>query len=164
MILWEIPSSRVHLFIHATVLLNSASPSHPCLCRMILFCFRQTLKPSATETIYFGAISTLRECDLPYGLHDSLCTLHLLCSPDFHPLRHKRNTRYGWLAKPFPTGTYTLQDAPSFAWRSNVAICGNLRGAKQRVNCPTTWPGYKLLSSINDSNILIFFMPTIKRP
>ena len=35
-------------------------------------------------------------------------------------LRHRRNTRYGWMANPYPTGTCTLQDAPSFAWRANV--------------------------------------------
>ncbi|MFT4764821.1 MAG: hypothetical protein ACI9OH_001923, partial [Oleispira sp.] len=29
-------------------------------------------------------------------------------------LRHRRNTRYGWWVKPYPTGTYTLQDASSF--------------------------------------------------
>jgi len=31
-----------------------------------------------------------------------------------HKLRHRRNTRYGWLVKPCPTGTYTLKDASSF--------------------------------------------------
>jgi len=40
----------------------------------------------------------------------------------FHPLRHRRNTRYGWLARPFPTRTFTLQDAPSFAWHSNATL------------------------------------------
>jgi len=29
-------------------------------------------------------------------------------------LRIGRKTRYGWLAKPYPTGTFTLQDTPSF--------------------------------------------------
>ncbi len=53
MILWEVPSSCMHLFMHATVLLNSASPSHPRLYRMILCCLRQALKPSATETMLF---------------------------------------------------------------------------------------------------------------
>jgi len=24
------------------------------------------------------------------------------------------------LAKPYPTGTFTLQEAPSFAWRTNA--------------------------------------------
>jgi len=32
-----------------------------------------------------------------------------------------RNTRYGWVASPYPAGTFTLQEAPSFAWRTNVA-------------------------------------------
>jgi hypothetical protein len=36
-------------------------------------------------------------------------------------LRPPRNTRYGWLATPYPTGTFTLQEAPSFAWRTNAA-------------------------------------------
>jgi len=60
-----------------------------------------------------------RERGLPYGLHDSLCTLHLFCSSRLAELRHRRNTRYGWAANPYPTGTYTPQDAPSFAWRAN---------------------------------------------
>ena len=36
--------------------------------------------------------------------------------------RHRRNTRYGWLVRPYPTGTCTLQGAPSFAWRTNAAF------------------------------------------
>jgi hypothetical protein len=40
-----------------------------------------------------------------------------------HPeLRHRRNTRYGWVANPYPTRTCTLQDAPSFAWRANAFL------------------------------------------
>jgi len=35
------------------------------------------------------------------------------------PLRHGRKTRYGWVANPFPTGTFTPQDMPSFARRDN---------------------------------------------
>jgi len=62
-----------------------------------------------------------RERGLPCGLHDSLCTLHLFCSPRIAELRHRRNTRYGWVANPYPTGTCTPQDAPSFAWRANAA-------------------------------------------
>jgi hypothetical protein len=29
-------------------------------------------------------------------------------------LRHGRKTRYGWMAHPYPTGTFTLQETPSF--------------------------------------------------
>ena len=50
----------------------------------------------------------------PYGLQDSLCTPHLLCSLHSVELRHRRNTRYGWVATPSPTGTLTPQDTPSF--------------------------------------------------
>ena len=37
----------------------------------------------------------------------------------FLRLRHGRKTRYGWVASPYPTGTLTLQDTPSFSWRDN---------------------------------------------
>ena len=30
------------------------------------------------------------------------------------------NTRYGWLVKPYPVGTSTPQEAPSFAWRTTA--------------------------------------------
>ena len=39
-------------------------------------------------------------------------------------LRQRRNTRYGWLVKPYPTGTCTLQDALSLAWRTNASLRG----------------------------------------
>lgn len=71
-----------------------------------------------------SAMPVLRKYGLPYGLYNSLCTLHLLCSGEFHPLRHRCNTRYGWLVRPCPTGTCTLQDVPSFAWHTNVASTG----------------------------------------
>jgi hypothetical protein len=29
-----------------------------------------------------------------------------------------RNTRYGWLATPYPTGTFTLQETPGLTWRT----------------------------------------------
>ena len=34
-------------------------------------------------------------------------------------LLHRCNTRYGWLARPYPVGTFTPQETPSFAWRTN---------------------------------------------
>src|SRR5262249_16736933 len=43
------------------------------------------------------------------------------CSPRVPPrLRHGRKTRYGWVARPYPTGTCTLQETPSFSWRENA--------------------------------------------
>ncbi len=48
-------------------------------------------------------------------------------------LRLPRNTRDGWLATPYPTGTFTLQEAPSFAWRTN-AHNKPLRGRPNKSN------------------------------
>ena len=78
------------------------------------------LKPSASATTPLSKLyQHFRERGSPYGLQDSLSTLHLSCSPQPSRLRHRSKTRYGWVANPFPTGTFTLQDAPSFAWRDN---------------------------------------------
>ena len=35
-----------------------------------------------------------------------------------------RNTRHRWLARPYQTGTCTPQEAPSFAWRTNIKLRG----------------------------------------
>jgi len=57
---------------------------------------------------------------------DALCTLHPCCSRWLQcpyqrvAIRQRRNTRYGWMVSPYPTGTCTRQEAPSFAWRTNV--------------------------------------------
>ena len=40
----------------------------------------------------------------------------------FPTLLPNRNTRYGWLVGPYPAGTLTLQEAPSFAWRTNAGL------------------------------------------
>ena len=37
-------------------------------------------------------------------------------------LLHIRNNRYGWVASPYPTGSFTLQEAPSCAWRTNATF------------------------------------------
>ena len=34
-------------------------------------------------------------------------------------LRHGRKTRYGWVASPYPTGTFTPQETPSLSRRDN---------------------------------------------
>ena len=78
-----------------------------------------TLKPSPSATsLSRSCTRTKGERGLPYGLQDSLSTLRLSCSP-LPRLRHRRKTRYGWVASPYPTGTLTLQDTPSFSWRDN---------------------------------------------
>ena len=65
----------------------------------------------------------------------------LLCSrlPQSKPLatlRRIRNTRYGWLVKPYeisilgflPSGTFTLKEATSFACRTNASFSGYHKG------------------------------------
>jgi hypothetical protein len=37
-------------------------------------------------------------------------------------LRHGRKTRYGWMANPYPTGTFTLQETPSFLGAITLAL------------------------------------------
>ena len=38
---------------------------------------------------------------------------------DLSGLLHHCNTRYDWLVRPCSAGTFTLQETPSFAWRTN---------------------------------------------
>jgi hypothetical protein len=42
--------------------------------------------------------------------------VRLLC------LLSRGNTRYGWLVRPYPVGTSTPQETPSFAWRTNARL------------------------------------------
>ena len=69
-----------------------------------------TPSPSALSSIT-GLYQDFRECGLPCGLRGSLCTLQLFRS--VVDLLHNCNTRYGWLVRPYPAGTLTLQETPS---------------------------------------------------
>jgi hypothetical protein len=60
-----------------------------------------------------GARSPLR----PPGFAVDAAPIVFAVSPR---LRHGRKTRYGWMATPDPTGTFTLQETPSFSWRDNA--------------------------------------------
>jgi len=86
--------------------------------RMLLFCLRRTLRPSASGLTFSKLYQHFRERGLPYGVQDYLCTL---TSPIVrgHPLLIEINTRYGWVANPYPAGTFTLQDTPSLSRRDN---------------------------------------------
>src|SRR2546425_9574969 len=91
---------------------------------MVLCCLRCALKPSASAT---SAISKLyqhfRGHGSPYGLQDTLSTLRPFCSLQASlRLRHGRKTRYGWVASPYPTGTFTLLETPSLSWRDNARL------------------------------------------
>ena len=79
-----------------------------------------TLTPWPSASPLDEAVSSFRECGLPCGLHGSLGTLHTARSA--LGLLPVRNPRYGWLARPYPAGTSTRQETPSFAWRTNVQL------------------------------------------
>ena len=64
---------------------------------------------------------TAGKCEFPCGLHGSLCTLRMLRSILSY-LLPIRTTRYGWVASPSPTGSFTLQETPSCAWRTNATL------------------------------------------
>ena len=60
-----------------------------------------------------GVRSPFRPTECPvYASHASFGVRHLL---------HICNTRYEWLVRPYSMGTFTPQEAPSFAWRTNAA-------------------------------------------
>ena len=108
---------------------DSGGPSHPRLsgCSRMAFGVRE--HPRRPQHAMSKLSQHFRACPgldpgargHPYGLQDSLSTLRPFCSPWSPPrLRHGRKTRYGWVANPYPTGTLTLQETPSFSWRDNA--------------------------------------------
>jgi hypothetical protein len=101
---------------------------------MVLCCLRCALKPSASAP---SAISKLyqhfRGHGSPYGLQDTLSTLRPFCSLQASlRLRHGRKTRYGWVASPYPTGTFTLLETPSLSWRDNARYQARREAGAQR--------------------------------
>src|SRR5712691_7703728 len=83
---------------------------------------------------------TSGKCEFPCGLHGSLCTLRMLRSVLSY-LLHIRNTRYGWVASPYPARSFTLQETPSFAWRTNATL--QARATRYRptpAHKRTLWP------------------------
>jgi len=78
-------------------------------------------KPSASAIAISKRYQHFRVRGHPCGLQDALSTLRPSCSPRVPPRhRHGRKTRYGWVARPYPTRTFTLQETPSLSWRDNA--------------------------------------------
>jgi hypothetical protein len=78
-------------------------------------------KPSASALALSKLSQHFRGRGHPCGLQDTLSTLRPSCSPCVPSrLRHGRKTRYGWVAHPYPTGTFTLPETPSLSWRENA--------------------------------------------
>ena len=75
---------------------------------------RQPCRPAhdafnGAEPLQRGA-SLLRPAEFPVYAYTT--------SFGFPFLFHSANTRYEWMASPYPAGTCTPQEAPSFAWRT----------------------------------------------
>jgi hypothetical protein len=115
-----------------------------------------SLTHSPTTTSSFSRLHRhFRVCDHPYGLLRSLSTLHLFCSLGFTQFRHRRKTRYGLLARNYPTATSTLQDAPSFAWRDNVTLKDEPRSSESSPLAGEFWaPCYVKVENLLNTNLL----------
>ena len=98
---------------------DSGGPPRPSHLRALRVAFQHVKTVGIRNKLISKLYQHFRERDLPYGLQDSLCTLAPSCSR-LSPLRNGTNTRYGWVANPYPTGTFTRQETPSFARRDNV--------------------------------------------
>jgi len=72
---------------------------------------RWRYKPRQSGPIFYRSDTCASGTRIPYGLYDPLCTLHLSCSSSCESIadkcftnprfRHRRNTRYRWLVKPY---------------------------------------------------------------
>ena len=111
------PRFLASLFLRAT-LSDPGRPSRTSPMRSLCGGFRNANTVAACSH-EVTRLNRLGECGLPCGPQDSLCTLRISCSVVVDFLLHIRNTRYGWLVKPCPTGTLTLKETPSFAWRTS---------------------------------------------
>ena len=95
-----------------------ADPRQPHPWRLLCFGFWKAHTIAVCSFNINEAVSSFRECGLPYGLRDSLCTLQPLRSA-LTPPPHGCNTRYEWLVRPCSTGTFTQSETPSFSWRTS---------------------------------------------
>jgi hypothetical protein len=110
---------------------DSGGPPHPHHERVLCVGFGHVKTLAIRNNLISKLYQHFRACPVldtgvrghPYGLQDALSTLRLSCSP-LPRLRHRRKTRYGWVASPYPTGTFTQQDTPSFSWRDNDRVEG----------------------------------------
>src|SRR5947209_12178453 len=89
-----LPSSLVFLFTHATLFSDPGRPSTTSPLRLLCFGFWITDTIAACFFNIDEAVSSFRECGLPYGLRDSLCTLQPFRSAfDFSSSRLQHSVR-----------------------------------------------------------------------
>ena len=82
------------------------------------------VKPLGIRNYSFRSCTSSSGCAVTPTAYRILCLrfVHLLFAIFILLLRNGRKTRYGWLAKPYPTGTFTLQDTPSFLGAITIEI------------------------------------------
>ena len=114
---------------------DSGGPSHPRLIgRLVLP--SGTLKPSASASHSSRSCTSTSGCASP--LRPPGCSVY--ASPVLFAasrrLLHRRKTQYGWVASPYPTGTFTPQEAPSFLGAITTEFSGGpLFGPSAATNC-----------------------------
>ena len=91
---------------------------------MLLCCLRRTLQPSATGTSSFRSDASTSGSAVSPAACMILCVRFVWVVRRYVYPSQSRNTRYGWVANPYPTGTFTLKDTPSLSRRGNVAFSG----------------------------------------
>jgi len=97
-------------------------------------CLRCALKPSASATSSSRSCTSTSGCTSPlrptgYSVYASPALFAA-----FRRLRHGRKTRYGWVASPYPTGTFTPQETLSLSQRDNARA--KRRGGKAKLRSP----------------------------
>src|SRR5215831_3084814 len=78
------------------------------------------LKPSASAPRLVEAVPALQGARSPLRPTGYAVYASPLLFAVFPRLRLGRKTRYGWVASPYPTGTFTLPEMPSLSWRDNA--------------------------------------------
>ena len=79
-----------------------------------------TLKPWPSTTSLFRSCTNFQGTRLPLRPTGFSVYASPVLFGNSSCLRHRRNTRYGWVASPCPARTRTQQDTPSFSWRCNA--------------------------------------------
>ena len=73
-------SQVLNASLHTCHDLKTPLTRHNLTISIALLGLRWRYKPRQSDLIFIGAIPALQGHDSPYGLYDSLCTLHLFCS------------------------------------------------------------------------------------
>ena len=98
---------------------DSGGPPHPSHDGCLVLSSR-TLRLSTSATSLFRSCTSTSGSAISPTAYRILCVrLPCNCCSRLTPLRSRTNTRYGRVANPYPAGTFTPQETPSFARRDN---------------------------------------------